>query len=219
MSASHLLKKDSILNVDTTLANTDLSNLSNTGEAHFTNPDLSNLSTEGQAVLNGKANTSLSNIDATGQAKFDAKANVDLNNLSTAGQAILNGKADINLSNLNNTGNAAASNLNSKGIRTVVETYQNGNNWYRVWSDGWIEQGGAQTNTSAGAITVTVSLIRAFATTNYTVMRAPFWGAGWGGAGSDGYTTGIFSQTTTGFTCATHANSMVSKIMWFACGY
>lgn len=24
----------------------------------------------------------------------------------------------------------------------VVETYHNGNNWYRIWSDGWCEQGG-----------------------------------------------------------------------------
>ena len=25
--------------------------------------------------------------------------------------------------------------------QTVVETYQNGNSWYRIWSDGWCEQG------------------------------------------------------------------------------
>lgn len=41
-----------------TFANTDLSNLSNVGEAHFANPDLSNLSTAGQAKFDAKANVS-----------------------------------------------------------------------------------------------------------------------------------------------------------------
>ena len=92
-------------------------------------------------------------------------ANVDLSNLSATGQAKFDAKANINLSNLNNTGNAAASNLNSKGIRTVVETYRNGLNWYRVWSDGWIEQGGA----TAGGGTTT-NFIKQFADTNYSIQ-------------------------------------------------
>ena len=29
-------------------------------------------------------------------------------------------------------------------VRTVIETYVNGTNWYRVWSDGFVEQGGSQ---------------------------------------------------------------------------
>ena len=40
-------------------ANIDLSNLSNTGEAHFANPDLSNLSSTGEAKL--KSNVQLVN--------------------------------------------------------------------------------------------------------------------------------------------------------------
>ena len=101
----------------------------------------------------------------------------------------------------------------------VVKNYQNGENWYRVWSDGWIEQGGAQTNSTSGSTSYTVSLLKAFATTDYTVMRAPVWGGSWGGAGSDRYTTGIFSKTITAFNYATHASGYVSKIMWYACGY
>lgn len=101
----------------------------------------------------------------------------------------------------------------------VVKNYRSGDNWYRVWSDGWIEQGGAQTNTSGGASSYGVSLLYPFTTANYTVIRAPVWGAGWAQAGSDGYTTGIFSRTTTYFECGTHASSIVSKIMWYACGY
>ena len=101
----------------------------------------------------------------------------------------------------------------------VVENYRSGENWYRVWSDGWIEQGGVQTNNTSGSTSYTVSLLKAFVTTDYTAMRAPVWGASWGQASSDGYTTGIFSKTTTYFTCATHASGIASKIMWYACGY
>ena len=122
----------------------------------------------GAGALNNKANINLDNLSLTGQAKFDAKANIDLNNLSTAGQAIINGKANIDLSNLNNTGNAAASNLNSKGIRTVIETYVNGTSWYRVWSDGWIEQGGNFQTTISNF--QTVNLIKPFTSTNYRIL-------------------------------------------------
>ena len=56
-------------------ANTDLSNLSVTGEAHFTNPDLSNLSSTGEAHF---TNPDLSNLSATGEAKL--KSNIQLVN-------------------------------------------------------------------------------------------------------------------------------------------
>lgn len=53
----------------------------------------------------------------------------------------LNGKADTDLSNATPT-SAFATILNNVGIRTIVDTYQNGDSWYRVWSDGYCEQGG-----------------------------------------------------------------------------
>ena len=36
---------------------------------------------------------------------------------------------------------------------TVVESYRNGAEWYRVWSDGWLEQGGQVTKVTGGNIT------------------------------------------------------------------
>lgn len=148
---------------------------------------------------------------------------VDIDEIATD----LNGKADRDLLNLTNglantictTAATTTSSASSARPAVVVRNYRSGDNWYRVWSDGWIEQGGAQTNTTSSATSYGVSLMYPFTTANYTVMRAPIWGSGWGQAGADGYTTGILSKTTTGFTCATHANSIVSKIMWYACGY
>ena len=46
----------------------------------------------------------------------------------------------------------------------VVETYHSGNDWYRVWSDGWCEQGG-YANTNASSVAVT--FLKQFADTNY----------------------------------------------------
>ena len=50
----------------------------------------------------------------------------------------------------------------------VIQNYISGTNWYRVWSDGWIEQGGRVYIEKDS--TVTVSLPKAFTTTNYIVF-------------------------------------------------
>lgn len=125
----------------------------------------------------------------------------------------LSNKADIDLSNVNNTGNAAASNLNSKGIRTVVETYKNGNSWYRVWSDGWIEQGG-QTTSSTGV--GTLNFIRPFLTTNYLFLTHTKTGNG-------DYTVRntvevLGGRATTGISVA-GTPSFTNSYTWYACGY
>lgn len=49
-------------------------------------------------------------------------------------------------------------------LTTVVETYQNGASWYRVYSDGWCEQGGYSTSSN-----VTIKLLKTYANTNYTI--------------------------------------------------
>lgn len=68
----------------------------------------------------------------------------------------------------------------------ITETYHNGTDWYRVWSDGWCEQGGLATQTS-------VSLLKPMADTNYTVMMTQV-------AGGSAYAAQPTSLTTTGFT-------------------
>lgn len=67
----------------------------------------------------------------------------------------LNGKADVDLSNCTKP--------------HIVETYQNGTSWYRVWSDGWCEQGGILDNCSSSNY-YSVSLIKAYSNTNYEIL-------------------------------------------------
>lgn len=63
-------------------------------------------------------------------------------------------KANVNLANSSPTHDFATK-LNTATIITVIETYSSGTSWYRVYSDGWCEQGGI-TNGAAGAVTVTL---------------------------------------------------------------
>lgn len=65
----------------------------------------------------------------------------------------LSGKADANLGNI------------PTNYDYVVESYKDGNNWYRKYKSGWLEQGGpAQSN---GISPITVSLLKPFANTTY----------------------------------------------------
>ena len=90
--------------------------------------------------------------------------------------------------------------------QVIIETYHNEGDWYRIWSDGWIEQGGIKTSTSQTNIT----LLKQFSDANYTVT----------GAITDStYATGdnsivIGNISSSGFTIYS-----VSKTRWYACGY
>lgn len=79
---------------------------------------------------------------------------VDIDEIATD----LNGKADADLSNV----------PTSKGILT--ESYHNGTSWYRVYSDGFCEQGGSFDGAGAANTFVKVSLLKPYANTNYTVV-------------------------------------------------
>ena len=121
-----------------------------------------------------------------------------------ASTALLAGKADTNLGNaiIQST---FATKLNSAGIRTVTQTYKKGTSWYRVWSDGWCEQGG-ETNKATN-----ISLLKSYANTNYIIT------AGLKGTNSSGEFP-AFNKTTSGFTVS-HSYVTSNSFMWQACGY
>ena len=51
----------------------------------------------------------------------------------------------------------------------VTETYNDGTNWYRKWSDGWVEQGGIVSNQQVE--TVTITLMIPMSDSNYHISR------------------------------------------------
>ena len=59
---------------------------------------------------------------------------------------------------------STTSSARSDLVAVVTQNYRSGNSWYRVWSDGWKEQGGRGTGVA------TISLLKAFSNTNYTIQ-------------------------------------------------
>lgn len=86
----------------------------------------------------------------------------------------------------------------------ITETYQNGTSWYRVYSDGWCEQGGY-----ASMNVTSITFLKPFVDTNYTltgsidqnVNSAPYW------------TDFGFNRTATGFSLR------MGLFSWQASGY
>lgn len=100
------------------------------------------------------ANTNLSNLTPTGEARFTTKANTDLSNLTSG------------LSNtICTTAATTTSTASSATPAVVVENYVNGTSWYRVWSDGWCEQGGV-----VSGINPTVTLLQTYKNTDYSIL-------------------------------------------------
>ena len=56
--------------------------------------------------------------------------------------------------------------INDKPVRYITDAYDDGKNWWRQWSDGWLEQGGIVTSNTSGIATLVVP----FASANYTVV-------------------------------------------------
>lgn len=93
-------------------------------------------------------------------------------------------------------------------VAVVVQNYVSGTSWYRVWSDGWIEQGGYKN----GKGDVSISLLKKFTNTNYQAQMTPAYSSYLESAPvikTSGKTTSAFIVYTV-FDYAFY---------WYACGY
>lgn len=98
-------------------------------------------------------------------------------------------------------------------FKIITQTYRNGSSWYRIYSDGWCEQGGI-TSSSSGTST-TISLLKSYKSANYTIDMLQRTG---GGAGTYKNAFNVSSQATNSFTI-TRAFSESTDFFWRACGY
>lgn len=89
----------------------------------------------------------------------------------------------------------------------IAENYADGTEWYRIWSDGRIEQGGYCTG--SGYAERIVTLHKPFSDTNYAVFIT-----GSNGRETSSGTNYWYSKTTTTVGVASHGNCN-----WYACGY
>ncbi len=105
-------------------------------------------------------------------------------------------------------------NITVKGNSFInIESYSNKNgNWYRKYSDGWIEQGGKLAN--SGIADSVFNLIVPFKNTNYFIVK----NCGSPSEDKPAYrSVSCYNKTTT---TATHtSNTTQTNATWFACGY
>lgn len=110
----------------------------------------------------------------------------------------INGKADKDLLNTDT----------DRGV--LVESYQNGTSWYRVYYDGWCEQGGIiSTNTNP----YTLTFSQPFKDANYQIFKNIQLDSS---QTTDVRGTMFFNLTRTSATTYTWNGE---KENWYACGY
>lgn len=102
----------------------------------------------------------------------------------------------------------------------VVENYLNGASWYRVYSDGWCEQGGIITSVGSSQV---VTLLKEYKDTNYYAEIHA--GTSKNDSGGSGYSTVIcgaspytYGQKVGSFRASTVSDSNY-RFAWRACGY
>ena len=111
------------------------------------------------------------------------------------------------------------SKVDKEGAAWVVESYRNDTEWYRVWSDGWLEQGGQITDNRAA-----LTFLKPFVNANYYINALPTQKGKWGGLSFQ-----VVNMTATSAELwSTISNSGVAinnwqhnNIMnpvWYACG-
>lgn len=119
-------------------------------------------------------------------------------------------KSGINTNHTMEFSNDGSLRIDDKKMVYVNKTWGSGSNWYRKYSDGWIEQGGEFTKNRDTNITVTFPV--AFRNTNYTIATSqhdPHTG--------NSLTSTFTSKTKTGI--IHNIGSWGGKWDWFACGY
>lgn len=96
----------------------------------------------------------------------------------------------------------------------VTQTWHSGENWWRKWSDGFIEQGGGfvrRPTTSSVVYRQTINLHTPFTTSTYVAVANVHDTAG-------SYALGV-TKSTNKFVINSEYASSVSDRNWYACGY
>lgn len=100
--------------------------------------------------------------------------------------------------------------------KRVIENYINGTSWYRVYSDGWIEQGG-RVGAPGGVSNANVSYLLSFINTNHSVMVACLDTTI--GINNGVTTPQVNSRTTTGCVIRNYDGDSSCGYEWIARGY
>ena len=107
---------------------------------------------------------------------------------------------------------------NLENSRRIIETWSEGTEWYRVWLDGWIEQGGTTglITSSDGYTATTIQFKKSFINTNYTFTSCANKYSSQNGLGT-AYPPFIFTKNNDSVIIGKY--SWTDGLDWYACGY
>lgn len=98
----------------------------------------------------------------------------------------------------------------------VISSYHNGTDWYRVWSDGWCEQGGYYNGSIGTDASTTITLLKNYKDTNYSVYQQTYAST----SISEGTDICVQSKTTSNFIlCNEGYVATMYGLNWEAKGY
>lgn len=102
-------------------------------------------------------------------------------------------------------------------IEAVESYHDDEGNWYRVYPDGWCEQGGYYINKFTGTGQATISLLKPLNNTNYGVQVS------WTNPGTQSpstvWTGSLRTRTTSNFVINVDSKSYCLAYSWQVCGY
>lgn len=114
--------------------------------------------------------------------------------------------------------NLSFNNLSDKPKAYVTETWHSGTSWYRVWSDGFIEQGGKLTFTSTTSINREITFNKPFASSMIGLSLMA--GRNIGGSADSEYSYGVYAYSTTKVSVAAwKEQGRATTLWWYANGY
>lgn len=100
----------------------------------------------------------------------------------------------------------------------ITETWYSGTSWYRVWSDGWIEQGGTKAAPLYSGASQTLTLHKAYKNASYTitgigVKKSRVWG--YASIEENSVTKNSFKYAGMG----SSTQDGIVEFHWYTCGY
>ena len=139
-----------------------------------------------------------------------------IDKLSEINNSIVN--INTNITNINSSLLQLDSRLLTLESKRIIETWNEGTEWYRIWSDGWIEQGGTTGLITSGDSynSKTITFKKSFTNTNYTFTSCANKYSTENGLGT-AYPPFIFTKNNTSIIIGKY--SWTDGIDWYACGY
>lgn len=127
-------------------------------------------------------------------------------------------KSGINTNHTMEFRNDGSLSIDNKKMVYVNETWSSGTSWYRVWSDGWIEQGGSKEGTLLDGAVQTLTLPKAYKNTSYIitgigVKKSKVWG--YTSIDENSVTKNSFKYAGMGHS----SQDGIVKFYWYTCGY